>query len=332
MLEKQGGSMTTRIRLVVAVLAAGVMTGPATLASEQDVTLRYQWAQGQTLRYRHTQQSTAAISGLPGGMGDMTVNSTMSQVFKVVAENVAADGAVTLRFSYEAMRMEMTSPMVNLSYDSAAPDKAADPSGGTMKDMFSGLIGESFTVVMTPVGEVQKIEGMGRIVEKVFSKLPQDPATAGMLNGLKNSFSDDSIKSTLSQGFPRLPERAVKPGDTWNSEFTTTNPMLGALTTSIAATLKALEGSGANQVARIGTKVIMKPDPKSPGTNPMGLTVQMNNGAAEGDLSFDVAKGRLQKADIRSTLDMSMSGTGPDGSAMNMKTQVKAVFTLELLQ
>jgi hypothetical protein len=29
---------------------------------------------------------------------------------------------------------------------------------------------------------------------------------------------------------------------------------------------------------------------------------------------------------------MSMSGTGPDGSAMNMKTQVKAVFTLELLQ
>ena len=81
--------MNMRIRLIAAGLVAiGVMTGPATLASEQDVTLRYRWTKGDNLRYRHTQQSTAAISGLPG-MGDMTVDSTMAQVFKVAAEDVA---------------------------------------------------------------------------------------------------------------------------------------------------------------------------------------------------------------------------------------------------
>src|SRR5262249_43562409 len=159
----------------------GVMTGPATLASQQDVTLRYRWTKGENLRYRHTQQSTAAISGLPG-MGDMTVNSTMTQAFKVTAEDVAPDGLATLRFTYESVQFEFIAPMGNISYDSAAPEKASDP---TLKDMFSTMIGESFTIVATQLGEVQKVDGMGRIVEKVFSKLPQDPAAAGMLNGLK---------------------------------------------------------------------------------------------------------------------------------------------------
>jgi hypothetical protein len=319
--------MKTRIRLVVTGLAAIMMTGPATSASVQDVTLRYRWTKGDSVRYRHTQQSTATMSGMPGGMGDMVVDSTMGQVFKVVAEDIAPDGLATLRFAYEAVRMEMTSPMLTLSYDSTTPDKASD---ATMKEMFSSMIGESFTLVMTPVGEVQRVEGMGRIMEKVFSKVPQDPATAGMLNGVKSSFSDDAIKGVVSQGFTRLPERAVKPGDEWNSDFAINSPMIGAITTSVVATLKALGGSGADQVATIGTKSTMKSDPKSPGKNPMGFTVLLNDGSAEGDQSFDVAKGRLQKATLRSTVDMSMSGSGPDGSAMNIKTLVKSQFTLEL--
>ena len=324
--------MISQIRPFLSTLVViGLVAGPATSASAQDVMLRYRWQEGDTLRYRQTQHSTATISGMPGGMGDMVVDSTISHVFKVVAEKVAPDGQATLRYSFEAVRMEMTSPMGGLSYDSAAPEKAVDATGGMMKGRFSSLIGESFTVVMTPVGEMQAIEGMNRIMEKAFSTLPQDPAGAGMLNGLRNSFSDDAIKSTLSQGFSRLPERPVKPGDTWNSDFTVNNPMMGALTTSTATTLKALEGGGAEQVAKMGTKVIMKSDPKSSGTNPMGLTVHMSDGSAEGEVSFDVAKGRLQKADVRSTVNMSMSGSGPDGSAMSMQTLVKARITVELL-
>jgi Family of unknown function (DUF6263) len=325
--------MITCSRLVAAgLMGIGVIAGPAIPASEQEATLRYRWTKGETVRYRHTQQSTATISGLPGGMGDMVVNSTMSQVFKVAAEDVASDGVATLRFTYDAIQLEMTSPVVNMSYDSTAPEKAVDPSGGRMNEMFSAFLGESFTVVMTSAGDLQKIDGMGPIADKVFSKMPQDPAMAQMLNGVKNTFTDDSIKSTISQGFIRMPERAVKPGDTWNSDFTSNNPMLGAITMSIVSTLKALDGSGADQVARIATKSTLKADPKSPGTTPMGFTVQMNDGVGEGDVAFDPAKGRVRKADIRSTLNMSMSGSAPDGSAMNMKTFVKAVLTLELVQ
>jgi len=324
--------MSARIRLVVAGLVAiGAVAGPTTSGSEQEVTLRYRWTKGEALRYRQAQESTATISGLPGGMGEMVVNTTMVQTFKVVADDVTADGVATLRFTYEAVRMNMASPMAGLSYDSAAPEKATDPASRAAKDMFSSMLGESLTVVMTSAGEVQKVEGMSRIMEKALATLPDDPAASGMLNGLRSGFSDDSIKSTFSQVFSRLPERPVKPGDTWNSDFIANNPMLGAVTTSIVTTLKAFAGTGAEQVAQLGTKATMKADPKSPGTNPMGLTVQIKDGFAEGDLSFGVAAGRLQKAVVQSTLNMSMSGSGPDGSAMNMQTLVKLQTTLELL-
>ena len=78
---------------------------------------------------------------------------------------------------------------------------------------------------MTSAGEVQKVEGMSRIMEKALATLPDDPAASGMLNGLRSGFSDDSIKSTFSQVFSRLPERPVKPGDIWNSDFIANNPM-----------------------------------------------------------------------------------------------------------
>ena len=325
--------MNTRISPIVAGLVAigVVMAGPGTSASEQEVTLRYRWTKGENLRYRQTQQSTATISGMPGGMGEMVVNTTISQAFKVAAESVAPDGVATLRFTYDAVQMEMTSPMGGLSYDSGAPDKASDPTGGMAKDVFARLLGESFTLVMTPRGEVQKIDGMGRIVEKAFGALPQDPAVAGMLNGLKAAFSDESLKSSFAQGFSQFPERSVKPGDTWNTDFTSQNPMMGAVTTSIVTTLKAVEGTGADQVARLATKATMKSDAKSPVTNPMGLAVQMRDGSSEGDVSFTVATGHLQKAVARSTIDMSMSGSAPDGTTINMQTFVKAQMTFELL-
>ena len=75
----------------------------------------------------------------------------------------------------------------------------------------------------------------------------------------------------------------------------------------------------------------MKSDAKSPGKNPMGLAVQMRDGSSEGDVSFTVATGHLQKAVAQSTIDMSMSGSAPDGTTINMQTFVKAQMTFELL-
>jgi hypothetical protein len=323
--------MNTNNRLVAAgVLAAGLMSGLAAAASAQELTLRYRWTKGEEVRYRMTQESTATISGLPGGMPDMNVVTTMSQVVRSVVENVAPDGSATIRHTYESVRMNMDSPMAKMAYDSTAKDMAAgDP---MMKDMFSAMIGESFVLVMSPTGAVQKVEGMGALMEKMFKKMPQDPAAAGMLNGIKSSFTDDAMRQAFSQSSSQFPDRPVKPGDTWSNQLTFNNPMLGATTTSTTSTFGGVEGAGGAQMAKITTKLAIKLDSATPATNPMGLTMKMGDSTGEGEFLFDVAKGRQQRGTTRTNVAIMMSGSGPDGAALSMQTLVKGTLTVEIVQ
>lgn len=326
--------MNTRISLVATGIAAtlAVMAGPVKSAFGQDVTLRYRWTKGQEVRHRFVQQSTATVSGLPGGLGEMTVETSTSQVLRTMVDDVAADGTATLRYVYESVRWEMKSPMGAMSYDTAANDPpTANPMTGMMKEMLSGLIGESFVIVMSPNGQVQKVDGMSRIMEKMFKSLPPDPSTAAMFEGLKSSFSDDGMRGAFAQSYSQFPDQPLKPGNTWDNQWTMTNPMIGRLTTTTVSTLKAVEANGDDRVARIATNLTIKPDQKTGATNPMGLQMQLGESSGEGELIFDVVQGQLRRSTTRTTMPMTMSGPGPDGNAMNMQTLAKSTITVETL-
>ena len=73
--------MSSRITFVTAAgaVALGLLCGPTVSALRQDVTLRYRWTKGETIRYRIVQQSTTTISGIPG-MGDMAIDQSTTQV------------------------------------------------------------------------------------------------------------------------------------------------------------------------------------------------------------------------------------------------------------
>ncbi len=223
--------MSSRITLVTAsAVALAVLSGPTLSALRQDVTLRYRWTKGETLRYRIVQQSTTTISGIPG-MGDMAIDQSNTQVMATVAEEVTPE-RTTLRQVIESMKMEMNSPMFAVSFDSANPDTGANPMNSMLKSVLSPMIGASFTLVMAPTGEVQKVEGLSKLAEKMFQSLPQDPAMAGILDGLKANLSDEAMRSQLAQVFAQFPDRPLKSGETWTTQVSTPNPMLGGLITS----------------------------------------------------------------------------------------------------
>jgi len=326
--------MSSRTKFVATGLVMlALMVGAPRSASGQEVTLRYRWTQGETLRYRMTQQTTATISGLPGGIGDMTVNTTLSQVLATAVSDVAADGTTTLRQVIESIRMDMTTPVSKITYDSASKEgTTGNPMENMMKDMFSAMIGEGFVIVLSPTGQVQKVEGATRMLEKMLKNAPQDPAGAAAMDNLKQSFTDDAMRSNIAHGLSQLPDRPLEPGDTWDTQFTISNPMFGPVTTSTASTLESVEGSGADQVARIATSVTTKADPTAKGTNPMGFTMQMGDSAGDGESVFHVSKGRVQRGTTRMTMSFSMSGSAPDGTPISMKTTAKSTMTIELIQ
>jgi hypothetical protein len=323
MLKRSGRLVGTTL------LAVGVIVGLSASASVQDVTLRYRWAKGDTARYRLTMNSAVTMSGLPGGMGDVTLNTRIAQVLRNDVEDMSGDGAATIRQTFESVRVEIDTPMGKMQYDSAAPESAAgDPGSALVKDMYAGLVGESIVIVMSQSGEVRKVDGMSRLAEKMFAKLPGQ-AMGPMGDSLKAGLSDDAMKIILSQGFGQLPEKPVKPGDTWNTQMTVPNPMIGGMTTKMASTLKAVDAS---QMATIVTKVAIAQDTSKPAANPMGFTVQMSEGTGAGEILFDAARGQLQRGTTELTLPMTMSGAAPDGTAINAQTLTRTTVTIELVK
>jgi Family of unknown function (DUF6263) len=189
------------------------------------------------------------------------------------------------------------------------------------------MIGESFVVVVSPTGVVQKVEGLGQLMEKAFRTIPQNPASAAAMQSMRNSFSDESMKQMLSQGFARFPDRAVKVGEQWNEESTMANPLLGKATTITTSTLTGVEG----QVAKIAIKLNMKFDLAQAAANPMGMAMKVGETSGEGELLFDVVKGQHQRSTTRMTMSFSMSAPGPGGATTTMETVSKSVITFEIV-
>ncbi len=320
--------------IVAACLVSSLALLHAPVAAGQDVTLAYRWTSGETTRYRIIQQTTSTITGLPGGMPDVTVEQLASQVFKTTVDSVAADGATKLQQAIESMHMEFDTPMGKFGFDSANPGAGSGhPVEATLKDIFSSLIGATFTLTLTPSGTIQSVEGASAVLEKLSSKVANDPMSAPMLESLRAGFSDEAIKAMFSQGFAEFPPRAVKQGETWERTMSIPNPMLGALTNTTTSTLTGVEGAPGAQVAKIATTVALKQDSATTtAVGPMGMTAALKDASGDGEMLFDVSKGRLQRGTTRVTLPMTMSGNGPDGTPMTMQTNAKTTVTIELIE
>jgi hypothetical protein len=126
---------------------------------------------------------------------------------------------------------------------------------------------------------------------------------------LKQSFSDESMKSSFQQMAPMLPEQAVGKGDAWKDAFSFKMPMLGSMKYGIASTLHELQDGKASirQDYTIEMKADEKPDPESPFAQ-AGLELKESKGKAE--LVFSTTDGALvsQKTDLAMVLVMKAVG------------------------
>jgi uncharacterized protein DUF6263 len=319
--------MNKRTKLVTVAVALLVLD--AGIARAQEATLTYKWNKGETLRYRIKQTTETTMSGLPGGLPDARMDQVADQVFTMTVEDIAADGNVTLRQSFESMRMDISTPNGKFSIDGAKPSASGAPPEQAVQKVFAAMLNEPFTIVLTPSGRVVKVEGFTRLMDRMFAAMPSDPQAASALTQMRTGLSDEQMTATFSQGFTELPAKPLKTGDAWTTSGTVPNPVFGPTIMSSSLTLMSLDA----QVAKIAAKVKMERDPKgTPPPGPMGLKTDMGVADGETETLFDVAKGRLQRATTTITVPMSMSGTGPDGSTLNMKTTAKSTVTVELIE
>ncbi len=312
--------------LPAAIICAVILARPLTA---QSVSVRYLWKTGEALTYRTTVQTAVNMSGVPG-LGDMALSTAITQVIRMMPEDIAADGTATLRVTIESMKMEMTSPMGNMAFDSAAPAPAPDDAvAAALAPTIKAVVGASFTTIIKPNGAVTSVSGLAAIAAKLQQALPQG---AGMATGLESFLNDDAMKSAMQQSFASLPDRPVATGESWKSDVTVANPMM-TMTSSTTYILNGFDTAGGGQVARIAFTSVLKPKAGgSPPASPLPVTVTPGDGKAEGEILMDVRNGRLTRSTMRMDQPMSMSMQGGDASAMTISANTKSTTTVELVQ
>ena len=302
--------------------------GAATARAQQPVALRYTWTQGDVLTYKMVVRTTSNITG--GPQGNSTIDQTMSQTLKISVSAVGPDGTPILRQSIESVAVEINGPMGKMAYDSKKPPADdADPRIQAMAKTFGGLVGEALSVTVASNGTVRRIDGTQRIIDKMMKDLPRDPMAGGMAQNIKQMFSEDALRTSLEQSFSRLPEGPVKPGDTWTSQQSLGADAIGKISGTSTFTLKGIEGSGDAAVARVGVTLALKQD-VPPGSSSMSM--RLGNAKGEGELLFNIAKGRVERNTMRSEMPSTITMRGPDGGTITMQNDTKTTMTMELVK
>ena len=307
-----------------------VLVASAAHVSAQAVTLRYKWTQGDVLTYRNVVRTTSQATG--GPRGPETFEQTMTQTIKltVLAVN-PADGSATLRQSIETVSMDVTTPAGKITYDSARPVEAdADPRVLAMSKTVGGMVGEAISVTISPTGIVRRIDGAARIAQKLIDSLPRDPMSGGLAQNIKSMLSDDALRAALEQSFSRLPEQPVNIGDTWTAEQSVGADATGKLLGKSTFTLKAVDGSGDKQVARIAASLALRQE----NVPSAGASTVVKLGAGskgEGEVLLDVARGRLDANTMRTDMPSTVMMRAPDGGTVTLQNNSKTVMTMNLV-
>ena len=163
--------------------------------------------------YYHRTSATLVINEDVNGQKidiNTTISGTMS--FKVIDKS-ATD--FQLETSYTELGMTMKTPNGDISFSSKKP---ADD-----KDVFSillrNMLNHSFVITMQANGKIKEIKGIDSLWDNIMTGLPEMDETkkTQVLNQLKQSYGENSLRGNIEQITAIFPEGKVKLNDVWET-------------------------------------------------------------------------------------------------------------------
>lgn len=257
---------------------------------QDKVELRWKWTKGQELVYKSTQKMIMEFGAAP-------MEQHMGYTYSMTVTDVADSGEATLTIKYLAVVARGSVP-VEYDYDSEK-DKEAPTEGPAA--MQAKMVGQSFTMKLTPLGRVTAIQGYDKVLDAMMKGAPEDNPQVRMQ--LKQMYNDDAFKGTMQQMFPPLPEGKVGKDDPWKSEFIVKVPMLGGMTFSQDS--KVTEVKEGNAHFDQDLKVEMKGGDKD---NPLASVMELKEAKGKASAAFSSDKGCILTQ--KSTMAMKMAVQG----------------------
>jgi hypothetical protein len=207
---------------------------------------------------------------------------------------------------------------------------------GSVGEIMSALEGETFTMKLTPKGQVSDVEGMDPLIDKaldatmkqVEGKLPENLQIPGMSSTdlrvyLKGAFRSELGPEATALMFERIlgayPEQPVDVGDNWTRTITDD---YGSMPAIIQETITVKERQDNLLTVAIDRTYNPNPNAKGLSFGPVSITREAT-GTVAGTATFDVSSGWIVQEEFSGSLDLSMGLAGMKiPSKMTMSTKV----------
>lgn len=252
------------------------------------IDLRWKFEKGQALSYKTVQKNGFEAGGI-------AVEQEMSQVMSLTTTEVDDKGTGTLTVKYESLAARGTG-LLEYDYDSEKDKKESD---NPMVKVLAKLVGQSFTVKVTPTGQVSEVKGF----EKILEKMAAEGGDEGTNMMLKQMLSNDTMKTMMQQWFSPLPSEKVGKGDGWTNDVSMPVPPLGQMKMTFKSKLSDVKDGNAHIDQDIKIELVVDKD-----AGALPVQVEMKDVKGKSTAVFSVEKGRFQSSKVEVQFVMSAAG------------------------
>lgn len=238
----------------------------------------------------------------------MKIEQKMLMVLDYKIADVLPNKNYLIEYSVAQVKIDASANGQQMSMDSQA-------GGNPASEKLKAMVGQVIKMEVTPVGKVEKVEGM----EAFISKISDDKMMGQMVPMFS---SDEGFKSFVGQTFSYIPENEVEQGAKWSSKAQLTAAM--NMDMQVDYELASISGKDLNMNINStfsGTKQIEQ----------MGMKMDMQiDGTQTGTMTVDAADGWMTNQNLNQNIKMVMKMKNPQtGDDMSIPIDVKSVIEMK---
>jgi len=250
--------------------------------------LAWKFKPGLTNRYRMKQETKVERTGAGG---DATLESRMTLDMSWTVREVEADGSAVLEQTFTRMRMKMSTGAGQAAEIDSGSKEDPEGQAAMLAPLLKAVTSHSFTVTMTPRGEITEVN----VPEALVEALKNQPGAAQM----GELATEEGFEKLVRQAAFVLPEK-LEPGTQWSSKTEASMPGIGTQTAETTYRYEGPKDVEGKTLEVFVPKVTIK---FTGGEIPVEVARQ----ESKGQILFNREAGRLESSHLKLDTEMKMT-------------------------
>jgi hypothetical protein len=308
----------------IGVLAVVVTVGLAVRFAEAAEKIQYRLKLQKAQRYYIRMITEGSTSYTIMGR-EQPMEEVVSFGYDFDVNEIDNDGNASVRCTFDWIKLRQKGPRGEVVYDSTQLFSPAAPAA----KQFSQLLGGSFQIKTTPLGNIVQVKGLKRMFANIEKNLTRRQRQGPMLKGLKAQFTEKTIKQIFENHLAIYPKSAVGVGDSWRK--TVVAPRGYPVIAENLWTLKERK----NGIAIIENNATIKPDPNAkPTVRGDTKTSYKFEGKQNGLIEVIESTGliRESKLNLELTGEMKVETTGKETPERLIPVKIQNIVTFQMTE